>query len=77
MRTVCIVAVLILLAGCAGREYKDNSVEIASDPRCLNKPSNPAAEPAPWCKQKTETTFSTSSSSKTDKIDFSGKGKPG
>jgi hypothetical protein len=60
---------LVLLAGCAGSEYRDNAAQIASDPRCMDKPSNPDAEPAPWCKQKVEVTSSSSSS----EVDFSGK----
>ena len=33
MRSICIVAILILLAGCAGHEFNDYSMQIASDPR--------------------------------------------
>ena len=74
VRYMTAVFLIGTLAGCATREYKDNSAQIAGDPRCLDKPSNPDAAPATWCKQKVETTSSSSSS---DKVDFSGrKGKP-
>ncbi len=58
------------LPACAGRDYKDNAAEIARDPRCMDKPSIPDAEPAPWCKQKID---SRSSPSTSDEVDFSGK----
>lgn len=62
-----------LLAGCAGAEYKDNSADVARDPRCIDKPNNPDEEPPPWCKQSAGTTWS--SDGKDSKLDFSGKSK--
>ena len=71
MRTVGTIAMIILLAGCAGREYKDNSAQLASDPRCMDKPSIPDAEPAPWCKPGVE-----ANNLRVYHRRFSGKGKP-
>ena len=60
-----------LLAGCASTEYRDNTAELARDPRCIDKPANPDLEPAPWCKPEAGTSWS--SERKSDELDFSGK----
>lgn len=71
MRRVLFLATLTLvLAGCASAEYRDNTAEVARDPRCLDKPSTPGQEPAPWCKQQAGTTWS---SGKNSKVSFGGR----
>lgn len=67
---LCLLA--FALAGCASAEYRDNTAEVERDPRCVDKPSVPGQQPAPWCKQEAGTSWSTG---KGGKVDFSGKGK--
>ena len=71
MRRLPILCVLVLLAGCASARYTDNAAEVARDPRCIDKPSNPDQAPAPWCQQKTGVSWGGGSG---EKVDFSGKG---
>lgn len=70
MRRVLLPLFLVLtFAGCASAEYKDNAAAVARDPRCMDKPSTPGQEPAPWCKPQTGTSWS---SGKGTKVDLSG-----
>lgn len=61
-----------LLAGCAGAEYKDNAAQVASDPRCMEKPNNPNEQPPEWCKRAAGVSWSSEGG---QKLDFSGKSK--
>ncbi len=67
-----LVLLTFALAGCASAEYHDNTAEVARDPRCVDKPSIPGQQSAPWCTQKAGTEWSTG---KGGKVDLSGKGK--
>lgn len=69
MRSILPLLVLAL-AGCASADYRDNTAEVARDPRCIDKPSVPGQQPAPWCKQEAGTTWS---SGKGGKIKLGGK----
>ncbi len=59
-----------MLAGCAGVEYRDNTAEVAGDPRCMDKPSTPGQASAPWCKPETGASWT---SGKSEKVDLGGK----
>lgn len=62
--TLSLTLLAFALAGCASAEYRDNTAEVARDPRCLDKPSVPGQQPAPWCKQEAGTTWSSGKGSK-------------
>lgn len=71
MRSIAIVAVAALVAGCGSMEYRDTNRAVDANPLCAARPDRPGEPVASECERKAEASWS-SESKRGEPIDFSG-----